>query len=158
MLKLILITIFFVISFFALYKMNFKYKNVLRIILVVLALEVYVFNFNSYRTSFKNFEQKELKKENFILKNMEYDEQNDMFTIKKGEETSSIIIDNINTEIATIKIEGDGVNTNNIEYSINYTDSSSSNFRSMPKKVLVNDLEKSKYTTCYLSGNQFSTK
>ena len=152
MLKLILITIFFAIVFFALYKMNFKYKNVLRIILVVLALEVYVFNFNSYRTFFKNFEQKELKKENFILENMEYDEQTDMFTVKKGEELSSIIIDNINTEIATIKIEGDGVNTNNIEYNIDYTDSSSSNFRSMPKKVLVNDLERSKYITCYLSG------
>ena len=158
MLNLILVTIFFAISFFALYKMNFKYKNILRIILVVLALEVYVFNFNSYRTFFKNFEKKEFNKESFILENMEYDKQTDMFKIKKGEESNSIIIDNIYTEIATIKIEGAGANTNNIEYSINYTDLTSSNFRSMPKKVLVNDLEKSKYTTCYLSGESKKIK
>ena len=58
----------------------------------------------------------------------------------------------MNIEVATIKTDIELVNVNTLEYSIYYTDKTSENYRKLPAKVLVNNLERSQYVTCYLSG------
>ena len=151
MLNIILVTLIFVILFFALSKTKIKSRDILRIVLIIFALEVYVFNFNSLRLKFKNYEEKYYNDfEKIYIEDMEYDKENDVFYIKGDNPNIQIV--NINEEIATVRINAKLINIDNLEYNLNYTDETSKNYRKLPKKTLVNGIEKSQYTTCYLSG------
>lgn len=157
MLGFILVTLLFILSFCILHKIQFKYKSIVKIILIILAIEVYVFNINSYRTILKNYDKKDSSNLNIEMKNMEYDEKTKAYIIRKNS-NPSIILEGVDTEVATVKIEANVINADKVKYNISYTDKTSSEFRELPSKVLVNEMERSKYTTCYLSGESEKLK
>lgn len=111
-------------------------KSLFIILLVVLILEITLFNVNSYRV-LNNDSKIEYSKEE-----LEYFETN-------SEETY-IEIKNINTEIKTIHIELD--TKNNVEYQVLYTDETSSCLRELPRKRYIDNYKNSEYIPCYLSG------
>ena len=153
MLAIILLTIVFILIFFALHKLRFKGRNILRIILIVLVLEIYVFNINSLRLVGRNYEEKTYTVDQLSIKNMKYDEDKDCYVIEK-KSNPSIDVKNIGTEVANIKIDAELVGTTKtLNYYVSYTDETSENYRNLPTKTIVNNIERSKYTTCYLSGN-----
>lgn len=107
--------------------------NILEILIIVCILELTIFNINSYRLLIGKYQANE-------------------YTIaEEGTTTVTTEIDNINTEIATITLD---IETDNpVTYTIFYTDQTSSGYRSLPEKVLINEIEKSKSIPCFLSGN-----
>lgn len=111
-------------------------KGIIKILIFVLFLEVFVFNYQSYRVMSSNNRQ-EFTKENFS----KY-ETNEKYTY--------IEINNLSDEVKTLNLELNDVE--NVEYQFLYTDDTSSEFRAMPAKEYVQNLENSKYICTYLSG------
>lgn len=112
-------------------------KGIIKILIIVLFLEVFVFNYQSYRVmSSKN------KKEFLSVDFVKY-ETNDQYTY--------VEIDNLSEEIKTVHIELS--NVENAEYQFLYTDDTSSEYRAVAAKQYVQQLEQSKYLSTYLSGN-----
>ena len=111
-------------------------KGIVKILIVVLFLEVFVFNYQSYRILSSN-NKKEFNQEDFS----KY-ETNDEYTY--------IEIDNLSDEIKTLNLNLN--NIANVEYQFFYTDDTSSGFRKMPAKNYIQNLENSKYICTYLSG------
>ena len=148
-----LLSLMFIILFYISYKIKTKSKkayHIINIVLVTLVLEVYLFNCNSFRMVFKHYNKVSYDKNNMILNDMEYNEENDVYRITGAEPRIEIL--NINNEIATIKTDIDVVNLDEIKYQICYTDMTSKNYRALPEKVLSQNYERSKYIACYLSG------
>lgn len=111
-------------------------KNLFIILLIVVILELTLFNINSYRV-LNNNSKKEYAKED-----LEY--------VYTDEDEIYIKIDNINTEIKTLHIE---LNTlEEVDYQVLYTDATSSGLKELPSKKYVDSYERSKYIPCYLSG------
>ena len=111
-------------------------KGIVKILILVLFLEVFVFNYQSYRILSSN-NKKEFKQEDFS----KY-ETNDEYTY--------IEIDNLSDEIKTLNLNLN--NIENVEYQFFYTEDTSSEFRKMPAKNYIQNLENSKYICTYLSG------
>lgn len=142
------------------------YFGILSILIIFLCFEFTLFNINSYRLKFSNYEEKIFNIKDCELQNIEYDQNADKYKITEDE--AYIILDNINCNVGTIymncEILDNIINTEKqdnkriktipekLEYQILYTDETSSNFRELDSKILLNSIEKSKYTTCYLSG------
>ena len=103
------------------------------ILLIVLILETTLFNINSYRI-FNDSSKKEYT-------------QNDFEYIETEENITYIEIKNIDTEVKTVKLELDTMES--IDYEILYTDATSSNFRELPIKRYIDDYENSKYIAIY---------
>lgn len=114
-----------------------KYKIYIYIYLFVILLEIFVFNYKTYRVM-SNDDKRVYQKEDFSVY-----EENDEYTY--------VEIDGINTEMKSFHIILD--NAEKVEYQVLYTDSTSSEFRSLPKKVYVDDLKSSEYIDTYLSGD-----
>lgn len=132
-------------------KMKRQYKQIIKVLLVVIALEIYVFNFNSLRLIFKNYNMVEYYKENFEMSDIEYDKTSNSYRVTG--ENPIIEIKDINEKIATINLDIELDNTEKaLNYRIRYTDETSKNYRELPTKTLVTGNERSKYVTCYLSG------
>lgn len=110
------------------------------ILLIVLILETTLFNINSYRI-FNDSSKKEYT-------------QNDFEYIETEENITYIEIKNIDTEVKTVKLELDTMES--IDYEVLYTDATSSNFRELPIKRYIDDYENSKYIATYLSGESES--
>lgn len=111
-------------------------KGIIKILIIVLFLEIFVFNYQSYRI-LSSSNKKEFNQENFS----KY-ETNDKYTY--------IEIDNVSEEIKTLNLKLS--NIENVEYQFFYTDDTSSEFRGTPTKNYVQKLENSKYICTYLSG------
>ena len=126
---------------------NNKTKNVLNIaniLLIVLLLELTVFNINSYRLYWGNYEKEEYKinTDNYT-EYMNGNKVTNGFTLEQE-------ICNINKEIGTIKLN---INSDKlINYTILYTDETGAEYRQLPSKVLVNGIENSKSISCFFSG------
>lgn len=112
-------------------------KKLLKILLIVLILEIFVFNFNSYRV-LSNKEKKEFLPKDIIETEFE-DESVKVFEIK-----------DVNSEIKTVHIELE--NLKFVNYEFLYTDKTTSQLVGTPIKTYVYNLENSKYIPCYLSG------
>ena len=155
----ILAIIILIVSIFLLILLYLKKKKVpqhtymiLKIVLIVILLESTIFNMNSYRTMFKNYEKKEYNFDNLNIENLEYNEEKDTYT---ATDTNwySVEIDNINTEIATLKINAESVNViDAIEYYVLYTDKTSANYRGFETRSIMKNNDKSRYSTYFLSG------
>ena len=143
-----LITIVFIILFFALHKMKSKIKSILRIILIVIALEVYIFNCNSFRLKFKEYTEKTFNTNDLTIENADY-ENNSYILNRNG---SYIEVNNIEAEVGTLKLDIELDDEEALDYRVYYTDETSKDYRELPLKTLVNNVERSKYVTCYLSG------
>jgi len=113
-------------------------KNLLIIFLIVVGLEIALFNFNSFRILNNNSKQ-------------EYTQEDFDYVQNEGEEDLIYIkIENVNTEIKTLHLELDTFEP--VDYQLLYTDKTSSNLRDLPAKKYIEDYENSKYIPCYLSG------
>lgn len=113
-------------------------KILIRILVIVLILELLIFNFNSYRVlSNKN-------KKEFSNSNIKYIETND-------ENLTYIQIENVDTEIKTVHLSLKSPEI--VDYEFLYSDETTSNLFGTPTKTYVYNLENSKYIPCYLSGN-----
>lgn len=152
----VIILMLAIICLFATYAIFNKNENkksktiivITRAILIILILELSIFNINSYRLILGNFEGIKYTVDNINLEDGL--EQKDGKYITTKEITKRIEIDNINRKIGTIKIN---IDTNRpIEYKVYYTDATSANYRELPSKTLVNELENSKSIPTYLSG------
>lgn len=132
-------------------KIKEQYKQFTKILWIVIVLEIYVFNFNSLRLIFRNYNIVEYNHEDFNVSDIEYDETNNIYKIVG--ENPIIEIKDINEKIATIKLDIELDDTKRtLSYKIYYTDETSKNYRELPTKTLVDGNEKSKYITCFLSG------
>ena len=147
---LILSIICLTASYYIFDKKN-KHKTIVditRAILVILILELSIFNMNSYRLVFGDFEHLKYTVQNIKIEDGLTQEDGKHITTK--EITKKVEIDNINKEIGTIKLN---IDTNRpIEYKIYYTDETSAEYRDLPSKTLVNEIENSKSIPTYLSG------
>ena len=147
---LILSIICLTASYYIFDKKN-KHKTIVditRAILVILILELSIFNMNSYRLVFGDFEHLKYTVQNIKIEDGLTQEDGKYITTK--EITKKVEIDNINKEIGTIKLN---IDTNRpIEYKIYYTDETSAEYRDLPSKTLVNEIENSKSIPTYLSG------
>ncbi len=112
-------------------------KNILKILIIVILVEIFIFNFNSYKNLFEKNEY-EFTKEDFSV-------------YEKREDSIYVEIDNISTEIKTLYISMNPT-IDVVEYQFLYTDDTSSEFRSLPSKTYVQNIESSKYISTYLSG------
>ena len=103
---------------------NRKSKTIIditRAILIILILELSIFNMNSYRLIFGNFENVRYAVQNLNLEDGL--EQKDGKYITTKEITKKIELDDINKEVGTVKLN---IDTNRpIEYKIYYTDTTS---------------------------------
>ena len=111
-------------------------KGIVKILILVLFLEVFVFNYQSYRILSSN------NKKEFYQEDFSKYETNDKYTY--------IEIDNLSDEIKTLNLNLS--NIENVEYQFFYTDDTSSGFRKMSSKNYIQNLENSKYICTYLSG------
>ena len=153
MLEILLILLIFIWLFYIINKFKTKkpyLSSVLKIILFSLLIEVFIFNINSFRTVFKNYKSIKYNAESIETFELEYDENDDTYVFLTDNPVVEIC--NINEETATLKLDAKLVEEPSIGYTIYYTDSTSKNYRALPEKVLVNDVERSKYSACYLSG------
>ena len=110
-------------------------KNIIIIFIIVLILELIVFNINSYRVlNSKN--ARVFKKDSFeYLDDLEIGEY--------------IKINDINEEIKTIHVEFK--NADCIDYVVSYTDETTSILQDLPSKTYIENLPRSKYIATYLS-------
>ncbi len=117
--------------------MKRNYSKLLTKLIIALFLEVIVFNITSYRALLGNFERIEFNQFEFV----------------KYQGSKAILkIDNINKEIATVKINFTEDIDDVREYQIYFSDETSSEFRGLNSKIYVPENEKSKYIPLYLSG------
>lgn len=117
-----------------------KIIKYIKICLIVLALEVILFNITSFRNFFGNYTIKEFSKENL-----------EVISTENGK--SKILIDNINVPVATIKLELS--QTQEIyEYRYHYSDETTTEgYMSLPIKKYLPDEARTHYIPTYLSGN-----
>lgn len=112
-------------------------KNFIIIFIFVLILEIFVFNFQSYRIlTTKN--KVEFQKENFSV----YEKKDGYVYVE---------LDDIFLEIKTLHIMLENVN-NITSYEVFYTDATTSEFKYLAEKNYINDVEKTKYLNTFLSG------
>ncbi len=117
--------------------MKRNYSKILINLIIALFLEVIVFNITSYRVLLGNFEKREFNQFEFV----EY--QGSKAIIK---------IDNINAELATVKLNFNEYVKDVREYRIYFSDETSSDYRGLNSKNFIPENEKSKYIPVYLSG------
>lgn len=117
--------------------MKKNYSKLLINLIIALFLEVIVFNITSYCTLLGKFEKKEFNQFEYV----QY-------------EGSKVIlkIDNINREIATIKVNFSDNVDEVTEYKVYFSDETSSGYRGLNLKRYVPENEKSKFMPLYLSG------
>ena len=111
-------------------------KVILQILILVLFLEVFIFNYQSFRVLSSNNEK--------FFSPTEFSEY------KTIENYTYVQIDNISEEVKTVHINLK--NEENVDYQFFYTDETSSEFRETASKQYVQKLEQSKYISTYLSG------
>ena len=111
-------------------------KGLFKIFILVVFLEIFIFNYQSYRVLSSN-------------KKKEFDKR-DFSSYEIDDNSTYIVIDNIFEEVKTLHLSL--TNGNNLKYQFFYTDETSSEFRSLPSKQYINNFEKSKYIPTYLSG------
>lgn len=112
----------------------------LKTILIVLFLEVTVFNINSYRTDFGKTK---------VIGY--YGEELENRISKTSDNTLYINLDNLNTKVKSIYLELSGLNEKQVvDYDIFYSDNSTSK-RYLASKEYCEDVEKTKYSVISLS-------
>lgn len=112
-------------------------KSLIIIFILTLFLEIFVFNYKSYRVlSSKN--EKEFLKSDFSL-------------VNQTDDYKYIEIENIDEEVKTLHIFLDNVE-DGVKYDVFYTDKTSEGFRYLGTKNYIQNVEKSQFLDTYLSG------
>lgn len=129
---------------------NQKIKNPLKWIFLLIFLEATLFNINSYRMDFKNYERKEISLESAkVFLNEGNNPYEDIYFFP-GESKDNLILENIDTEIATMKFEFETKDVYDVV--IGFTDDTLKDFKHNFSKEVDNSYERSKYIPCYFSG------
>ena len=126
-----------------------------KIFLIIIFLEVILFNITSFRTFFGNYEIKEFYEKDFEIVTSEEIQFGGRQANKAEKENTGIAkikIDNIGFEVATIKLELYPIN-GSFEYYYYYSDNTTSGYMGLPAKVYIHENTNSHYIPCYLSGN-----
>ena len=111
-------------------------RNIVIILIILLVLELTIFNINSYRV---------LNSKNSVTFG-----KDDFQYVENDEGITYIQIHNINREIKTVHIEVK--NMEYVPYEFLYTDETSQSLQNTPSKMYIQSLENSKYIATYLSG------
>lgn len=114
-----------------------KKTKILGIIIIALFLEIILFNITSYRTMFGNYEVK-----TYVNPEASYEDD---------DEKVRLHISNIDTEVATFKIELKDIDEPT-KYKIYFSDETTEGFYDLAEKTYIDDFEKSKYMSVSLSG------
>ena len=115
--------------------MKINFKKVLIILIMAILVEVFVFNITSFRLLFGDYERKEI--------NISLLEENDGYAYMEAA--------GIDTKVGTVKVifSDDACS---MDYRINYSDETSTEYRSLPEKYYVEGEERTQYIPVYLSG------
>ena len=120
--------------------MKEKIIKLIKICLITIALEVIVFNINSYRVFGGNYTKKEISKDEMVFLNSENGKV-------------QLEIKDINLPVGTIKLVlNDTYEDYEHEYMYYYSDDTTSKYISMIGKTYIPTIEKSKYMPVFLSG------
>lgn len=111
----------------------------MKICLIVIVLEIILFNFNSYRTLLGNYPIKEFSRK-------------DLEVISQEDGNVRILIKDIKSPVATIKLELNGA-IGSYDYFYDYSDETIEGYMSLPSKTYILEEENTHYIPCYLSGN-----
>lgn len=123
--------------------MKEKIIKYIKICLIVIALEVILFNITSYRVLFGKYQVKEF-----------YADSNQLEFIDYQNGKARIRINDINIPVATIKIELREQPEEVFEYYYNYMDETTTNwYIGLPSKKYLPEEEKTHYIPLYLSGD-----
>lgn len=131
-------------------KLKEKVEKPLKWVLIILFLEATLFNINSYRTDFKDYEVKEINMDSAkITLDTGKNTYDDVYFFP-GQKEDFFEINDIGTEIATMRFEF----ATNGDYNVvvNYTDEVFSDYRHTFSKKIDDKYERSKYIPCFLSG------
>lgn len=109
------------------------------IFMVVLTLELTVFNLNSYRV----LSSKKAKT---------FTENDFQYSYNEDDNITLVEISNVNTQIKTVHLEVE--NWNNIVYEFLYTDETTAELTGTPSKTYIDELKNSKYIATYLSRKE----
>ena len=121
-------------------KSNTDISFILKTVLIVLFLEVTVFNINSYRTDFGSIKYMRFYG-NELSEKIE----------ERTDDTQYISLDNLNTKVKSIYLELSGLEKNQVvDYDIFYSDKGTSN-RYLASKNYCQDVDKTKYSAISLS-------
>ena len=139
LIAVVLLIVLLILEFFK-SKISKKIIYFLKPILIVILLEVTIFNINSYRTDLGNLKYIELNKQD-IEKNIQITD----------EDTQCLVIDNIDLKIKSIYLKLDNLAKNQVvDYNIYYSDESTST-RFLSTKSYCQDVEKTKYSVVSFS-------
>ncbi len=114
-----------------------KKTKILGIIVIALFLEIILFNITSYRTWFGDYEIRKYEK-------------SDIHVVDASEQVC-LVIDDINIEVATLKIEFKDLEEPT-KYRFYFSDQTTDRFYDLAEKTYMEDFEKSKYMSVALSG------
>ena len=115
--------------------MKINFKKVLIILIMAILVEVFVFNITSFRLLFGNYERKEV----------------DISLLEKDDGYAYMEATGIDTEVGTVKVVFSD-DACSMDYRINYSDATSTEYRSLPEKYYVEGEERTQYVPVYLSG------
>lgn len=112
-------------------------KSLIIIFILTLFLEIFVFNYKSYRV-LSSENEKEFLKSDFSL-------------VEQTDDYKYIEIENIDENVKTLHVFLDNVE-DGVKYEVFYTDKTSEGFRYLGTKNYVQNVEKSQFLDTYLSG------
>ena len=125
-------------------------SHIFKWLMISLAFEIVIFNFNSFQLSFKNYEYESLPLEDGEFNNFRFSGSEGHNT---GNAEASIEFDNINKAVGTIEIKAYSKNNKKMEVFIDYADTTNREYRrNIAKAEIVNNYEKTYIIPCNSSG------
>lgn len=133
-------------------KLKKSFRALILWFLILLFLEIFVFNFNSYHLLFGSYEEKVLSLEDATLTNLTY--ENGAATTVKGKEVISIEFTDIDTSVGTLYLDlVCPENLPEITVSIDANDATNANYRvGVAEITVIRGDERSKTIPLHLSG------
>lgn len=134
-------------------------KNAIVIVLLVIIIEILIFNFDSLKSLF--YKEIEVDKNEFALTNISYNKDTKKYT---GKKSNSYIVIPINKKIKNIYIDIDAIEKDFVEIELEYTDDANANYNKYRSRGysnvyhIVGDIEKSKYIDCNHLGKTGNIK
>ncbi len=133
-------------------------------LLVIIVLEVFLFNFKAFRLCLGKYSYQKYTPEEMTFSGLTYIKEWDEYVANS--ETPFIEIEGIDREIATIKLNLEILATigkqdsldKTLPVQIDYTDEGGEYYRYFPQKVVVSTVESSKYIACYTCGSNSKIK
>lgn len=132
-------------------KLNHIFRGLCMIFLTVSLMELFIFNISSFRLIGGKYETENFNIDNLKLDGIEYNSETQVFTITSSKNSSIELLD-INKAVGTINVDLSGIEIYDV--TVEYADETCKDYAfNIPKKTMVNCIERSKYIPCLFSGN-----